>query len=33
LWDEVGKDWDKIFPEIEIKVDVTSHVRRIGLFR
>ncbi|NNG65653.1 Ger(x)C family spore germination protein [Caldanaerobacter subterraneus] len=33
LWDEVGKDWDEIFPEIEIKVDVTSHVRRIGLFR
>lgn len=33
LWEKVGKDWDKIFPEVEIKVDVTSHVRRIGLFR
>ncbi|MGB9780214.1 Ger(x)C family spore germination protein [Caldanaerobacter sp.] len=33
LWSKIGKDWNKIFPDIEIKVDVTSHVRRIGLFR
>ncbi|HHW57601.1 MAG TPA: Ger(x)C family spore germination protein [Clostridia bacterium] len=33
LWEKVRKDWGKIFPEVEIKVDVTSHVRRIGLFR
>ncbi|AIS53413.1 spore germination protein GerLC [Thermoanaerobacter kivui] len=33
LWEKVGKNWNDIFPDIEIKVDVSSHVRRIGLFR
>lgn len=33
LWEKVGKDWDNVLPEIEIKVDVTTHVRRIGLFK
>lgn len=33
LWKKVGTDWDKVFPDIEVKVEVSTHIRRIGLFR
>lgn len=33
LWKKVGPDWNKIFPDIEVKVEVSTHIRRIGLFR
>lgn len=33
LWKKVGPDWKKMFPNIEVKVEVLSHIRRVGLYR
>ena len=33
VWKEVSKDWDEIFSEMEIEVNVTSRVRRRGLIK
>jgi len=31
LWEEIEKDWDKIFPYIDVEVDVKVFIRRRGL--
>lgn len=31
LWQEVGKDWEKVFKESKIKVNVYAKIRRIGV--
>lgn len=31
LWKEIEKDWDKIYPEIDIEVDVKVLIRRRGI--
>ncbi len=33
LWEEVRGDWDEIFPNIDIEVDVNLKIRRVGLAR
>ncbi len=33
LWKEVAKDWEEIFPNIDIDVDVDIKIRRTGLIR
>lgn len=31
FWKEIEKDWDKLYPDIEIEVDVSVFIRRRGL--
>ncbi len=33
LWKEIEKDWDKIYPEIDIDLDVEVKIRRRGLIK
>lgn len=33
LWEEVRGDWDEIFPNIDIEVEVNLKIRRVGLGR
>ncbi len=30
-WEKVKDGWDKILPQVEVKIDVTMHIRRPGL--
>ncbi|KPU27455.1 hypothetical protein TR13x_05130 [Caloranaerobacter sp. TR13] len=31
IWDKVKDDWDDVFPEVNIKVNVKAKIRRIGM--
>ncbi|WP_427337806.1 Ger(x)C family spore germination protein [Caloranaerobacter sp. DY30410] len=31
IWDKVKDDWDDVFPEVKIKVNVKAKIRRIGM--
>lgn len=33
IWKEVEKDWDEVFSEMEIQVNITSKIRRRGLIQ
>ncbi|MDR7857580.1 Ger(x)C family spore germination protein [Tissierella sp.] len=33
IWKEVSQDWDEVFSEMEIEVNVTPRLRRVGLIK
>ncbi|MGB9679049.1 MAG: Ger(x)C family spore germination protein [Thermoanaerobacteraceae bacterium] len=33
LWDKYKDNWNEVFQDVEIKAEVSAHIRRIGLFR